>query len=171
MGDVGAVRQMCETEALSAVYLDSRDNLLKTPLMEAATVGSIDCCVQLIKSGARVDARRPNGWRPLLYACVEGHAEVAELLLRAGASACDPNAEGATPLHLATRTPNHACIAILLSHGADPSALSDNLRGAWQAAAARGHVESLRLLHEAGAPVCLGDKGALTIAHEAAGAG
>jgi hypothetical protein len=65
----------------------------------------------------------PN--RPLHLAAWQGHAEVAELLLRYGAVVNAPGDGGQTPLHFAAEHRHPDVVKLLLAHGADVSARSD----------------------------------------------
>jgi ankyrin repeat protein len=63
----------------------------------------------------------PAGYTPLHQATANGRADLAEMLLEAGADA-NPKAEsGATPLHFANRLGGAEMIVLLLRYGADPA--------------------------------------------------
>ncbi|KAJ3520622.1 hypothetical protein NMY22_g12670 [Coprinellus aureogranulatus] len=76
--------------------------------------------------------RRPNtegcctmlgdiGWTPLHYACQNGHAECAQILLEAGADINARTLDGSTALKLACYRGYEDCVKHLLEHGADTS--------------------------------------------------
>ena len=63
---------------------------------------------------------------PLEYAVTINHAEIARLLIKAGAEVNKPDSTGYTPLHWAAITLSKEAVIVLLSAGADPNA-RDNL--------------------------------------------
>ena len=91
-------------------------------LHAAAKSGETRRIALLLKHGADVEVRMPNGWTPLHTAARRGRFSAVEALVKAGA---DPNAraEGAvTPLHLAAITANPDSIDALVQAGADRTA-------------------------------------------------
>lgn len=56
-----------------------------TPLMEASQEGHLDLVKYLIKQGSDVQAMTGTGDSALTYACENGHTDVADVLLQAGA--------------------------------------------------------------------------------------
>jgi ankyrin repeat protein len=89
-------------------------------LMAAVVAGDLAAVRRLLDEGAAVDARHPvvtgfnDAHTPLLVACRDGHLEIAEALLAAGAdvNATEPTF-GAVPLHKAVYN-GHAGITALL---------------------------------------------------------
>lgn len=73
-----------------------------TPLMKAAAEGDSGTVGRLIESSADVDAESRYGWTALMFAAREGHYNVVELLLHAGATA-DQVSESVPPAPMATR--------------------------------------------------------------------
>ena len=59
---------------------------------------------------------------PLVYAVQINHAEIADILIEAGALVNQPDFTGATPLHWASVTQSTDAVIVLLSHGANPYA-------------------------------------------------
>ena len=92
-----------------------------TPLLFAARVGDIASAEHLLRAGADVNDRAPNGASVLVLAAHSGHGPVAELLLDKGA---DPNAAGAgySALHAAVLRGDLDLAKALLAHGANPRA-------------------------------------------------
>lgn len=105
---------------------------------------------------------------PLLEAVRNGHTDLVEILLKAGATPTVANSIGCTSLHYAASYGDEATSRLLVAHGADVNA--DNLFGVTPAhvAACKGVVNVLRLLVEAGASVTARDGHGNTPAHEAA---
>ena len=54
-------------------------------LMLAAQAGLEDIAADLIKAGAKIDARNTNGYSALMLAAAEGHTASVKILLVAGA--------------------------------------------------------------------------------------
>lgn len=65
--------------------------------------------------------RDNSGWTPLHYAAFEGHMEVCEALLEAGAKVDEPDNDGKGPLMLAAQEGHGGLVENLLEvHGAPP---------------------------------------------------
>lgn len=57
------------------------------------------------------------GWTPLHEACLNGHAEIVELLLQEGADADAMGGDGDTPLHDAIGNGHTLVVSLLLKYG------------------------------------------------------
>jgi ankyrin len=90
-----------------------------TPLLFAARVGDRASAEHLLRAGADVNDRAPNGASALVIAAHSGHGGVAQLLLDKGA---DANAAGAgySALHAAVLLGDVDLVVALLAYGADP---------------------------------------------------
>jgi ankyrin repeat protein len=122
-------------------------------LHEAVYRDDVASVRQQIASGADVKARNRYGIQPLSLACLNGNAEIIELLLKAGA---DPNAEmagGETALMTAARTGRLKPVRLLVDHGAEVGAREQHGQTALMWGAAEGNVEVVKCLIEAGADV------------------
>ena len=92
----------------------------ETPLMTAARVGSLASVRALLSRGVSVDAKDDRrGQTALMWAAAEGHAEVVEELIKAGADVRIRLASGFTPLLFATREGRTDVVKVLLKAGAD----------------------------------------------------
>jgi hypothetical protein len=93
------------------------------PITDAARTGRIGYVKQHLIAGTDVNAK--GGWMdgtPLHYAAMEGHKDIAELLIANGA---DVNAKGgdeATPLHWAAYNGRKEIVELLIAEGADVNA-------------------------------------------------
>ena len=123
-----------------------------TPLHLAAYFGGAVVVRALLD--ARVDpdppARNDAGMRPLHSAAATGgagDAEVAQLLLDAGADANARQHGGYTPLHAAAHNGNVELVDLLLARGADASLTTDDGQTAADLAAAGGHPDLAARLH------------------------
>ncbi|KAK7933950.1 hypothetical protein WMY93_004846 [Mugilogobius chulae] len=96
-GDLDTVQQLCTPQNVNCRDLEGRHS---TPLHFAADKG---------------------GLVPLHNACSYGHYEVAELLVRHGASVNVADLWKFTPLHEAAAKGKYEICKLLLKHGADPS--------------------------------------------------
>ena len=139
-----------------------------TPLLFAASGGSVDSARALLDRGANVNDTAADGNSALVLAAFAGHGGVARLLLERGA---DPNAAGAgySALHAAVLRSDVETVKALLAKGANPDArmtkgspvrrfgsqwaLVNNLTGATPLfiAALYNEVELMRVLLAAGA--------------------
>ena len=71
------------------------------PLHDAAGSGDISKVDVVLGTGVDIDERNDHGETPLMLAILNGHKEVARLLLERGAALEGRNAGGFTPLHAA----------------------------------------------------------------------
>ena len=94
-----------------------------SPVADAAMDGDIAAVRALLAGGADVNAAQGDGMTALHWAADRGSAELAEMLLYAGA-AVEPVTRigGYTPLHIAARTGSDAVALLLLGAGADAAA-------------------------------------------------
>lgn len=93
-------------------------------LIEAAKKGDLDAVRALVESGMSTEVKDDNGMGPLHWAAKNGHPEVAETLIDAGAdvNAKTVNAASVTPLHLACTSPAFGTtqvVDVLIRKGAD----------------------------------------------------
>ncbi len=124
------------------------------PVAEAAERGDLEAVRALLRQGADVNAAQGDGMTALHWAGLNGHAEMAEVLLYAGAR---PDATtrlgGYRPLHLAARNGHAEVLATLLARGSDPNAPTVTGARALHFAAASGSAETVSALLAAGAEV------------------
>lgn len=73
-----------------------------TPLFTAISTGKLASVARLLVAGAYPEHRRKDSGVPLHWAAYFGHAAIVELLLENGADADSTNANGQTPLDVAT---------------------------------------------------------------------
>ncbi len=99
-----------------------------------------------------IDARGPEGSTPLMYAALYGDAAMLEALLKKGGNPNLKNDAGATALMWAAT--DLAKTRVLVAHGADVNAVSDDLRTPLMVAAGiRGGKPVVTLLLDHGAKV------------------
>lgn len=92
----------------------------ETPLMTAARTGTLAAVKALLSHGAVVDARdERRGQTALMWAVAEGHADVVQELIGAGADFRTPLGSGFTPLLFAVRGGHAGVVRVLLKAGAD----------------------------------------------------
>jgi ankyrin repeat protein len=107
---------------------------------------------ELLKKGADVNAAQGDGMTALHWAALNGDADVAQMLLYAGANVgAKTRIGGYTPLHLAAQVGHAAVIAPLVAAGAPVSAVTSTGTTALMQAAHSGSAESVRILIENGA--------------------
>jgi hypothetical protein len=126
---------------------DSR--MSTTVLMYAAKDGHADIVRDLLKSGARRDAKDNDGDTPLMYAAIDGRVEVIRALLEAGADVNAQNNKGDTPLMAAALRGRTEVVRALLAGGADASLQKQNGQTAVSLAELEGHGETIELLKRA----------------------
>lgn len=93
----------------------------ETLLHRAARIGNVDVVYYCLEKLHHNPAPRDNaGYTPLHVACSRGHFQVANLLLKYGASVSDSALGGVRPLHEAAENGFTKIVKLLLEHGADP---------------------------------------------------
>ena len=94
-----------------------------SPVADAAMRGDRDAVRSLLKQGADANASRGDGMTALHFAAREGDADLAAMLIYAGANVSAVTRIGAyTPLHLASQSGSAAVVEALLKAGADVKA-------------------------------------------------
>jgi ankyrin repeat protein len=116
--------------------------------------GNREAVKSLLQGGADVNTALADGMTALHYAAVKNDAELAKILIVAGASVKSTTRLGGyTPLLLAARTGNAAVMDPLLAGGADVNGTTVNGTTALMLASATGKVDAVKLLLEKGANV------------------
>ena len=113
----GPAVTMTETRRARIERREAQAISLGLELHAAAQSGDAARIAILVKHGASLSARLPNGWTPLHTAAHYGRVAAVEALLAAGA---DPDAlsqDGATPLQLADDGGEPAAVAALVRAG------------------------------------------------------
>ncbi len=99
-------------------------------------------------AGTRIDAPNARGETAAMLAALHGNLDVVRLLVEKGA---EVNRPGWTPLHYAATSGNEDLLRYLLDQNAYIDAQSPNHTTPLMMAARHDHVDSVRLLVEAGA--------------------
>ena len=108
---------------IEQAHVDSREALAK-----AAAEADLSEVKRLLRRGARINARRPEGGATALSeAALRGHTDVVEYLLERGADVNATNRDGNTPLHVAAFLCRTDIVELLLKSGA--SITRKNRRG------------------------------------------
>jgi ankyrin repeat protein len=126
----------------------------QTPAPVAAAAQSKDTATvrKLIKEGADVNAAQGDGMTALHWAALNGDAELASMLLYAGANVgAKTRIGGYTPLHLAAQVGNATVIAPLIAAGAQVGIATATGATALMHAAHSGNADAVRTLIENGA--------------------
>ena len=96
-----------------------------TPVADAAMRGDIETVRALLRDGADVNAPQGDGMTALHWAARRGSAELAEMLVHAGANVDAVTRVGQySGLHLAAQSGSAPVVEILLDAGSDPHAAS-----------------------------------------------
>jgi ankyrin repeat protein len=122
------------------------------PIADAAQAKDAAAARKLIKDGADVNAAQGDGMTALHYAALNGDAELAQMLLFAGANVgAKTRIGGYTALHLAAQVGNANVMAPLVASGAQVAALTATGATPLMFAAHSGNVDAVRILVENGA--------------------
>ena len=125
------------------------------PVAEAAMRGDLEAVRALLEEGADANEAQGDGMTALHWAARHGHAEMARLLITAGANVNAGTRIGRyTALHLASRAGSAPVVEALLAAGADVHAATTN-SGATplHLAAESGNPDAIRVLVGGGADV------------------
>ena len=124
----------------------------RAPIADAAQAKDAATIRKLIKEGGDVNAAQGDGMTALHYAALNGDAELAQMLLYAGANVgAKTRIGGYTPLHLAAQVGNANVIAPLVAAGSQVSSLTGTGATALMHAAHSGNADAVRILIENGA--------------------
>ena len=124
-----------------------------SPVADAAMTGDLASVRALLSDGADVNAPQGDGMTALHWAARAAHADLAGLLLEAGADVDAATRIGAyTPLHLASEVGGSEVVGLLLEAGAEQTATTADVGGATplHLAAGAGEADAVRLLLEHG---------------------
>jgi len=125
-----------------------------SPIADAASRGDREAVKALLKNAADVNAAQGDGMTALHWAAMNGDADLAQMLIVAGANVKATTRLGAyTPLYLASRHGHGQVIQALIKAGADIKAGTNNGTSPLMAAAASGELDAVRVLVDAGADV------------------
>ena len=128
-------------------------------IANAAMNGDRETVHALIKKGLDVNEAQGDGTTALHWAAMKGDAEIAQMLIYAGANHRATTRIGAyTPLYLAARGGHSAVVAALLAAGADAKAETSNGTTALMIAAASGDTRTITSLVENGSDINATDK-------------
>jgi ankyrin repeat protein len=120
----------------------------------AAMQGDKDAVRALLKQGVDVNAAQGDGMTALHWAAKRGDAELAQMLVYAGANVKATTRLGAyTALTLAAREGHAEVIATLLAAGADPNGATSSGTTPLMLAAASGNARAVTMLVENGAKI------------------
>jgi ankyrin repeat protein len=125
-------------------------------LCEACDLGNIEDVRALIDGGAYVDDFDYLDRTPLMYACMKGHTEIADLLIKHGADPNALNADGDTVLiRIASLKDKADSVRHLLESGANMLARNNGGETAIYKASGNGCLDTVHVLTEAYAkPLC-----------------
>ena len=125
-----------------------------SPIATAAQNGDRKAVRALLKKGVDVNEAQGDGSTALHWAAIKGDAEIAQILIYAGANVRATTRIGAyTPLYLAAKGGHSDVVAALLAAGADAKAVTSNGTTPLMIAAAAGDTKSINSLIENGAEI------------------
>src|SRR5262252_8939610 len=131
----------------------------RSPIADAAERGDLAAVRALIKQAVDVSAARADGMTALHIAAQRNDAELATLLLTAGANVrATTRLGGYTPLHLASKAGATAVIKALAGAGADVNARTTTGATPLMFASALDRADAVRALVQHGADKTLASK-------------
>lgn len=152
----------------SGASADLRDPRGNTPLMHAASIGTVEAMQVLLKAGADANAKNGLDVTPLVLGAT--NLAKVKLLLDAGAQANAVTNLRRTPLMIAAGHPGGtAIVKLLLDKGADPSIMDVRGGTALLSAVTANNTDAVRLLLDRSSDPKQGrDIVGFTVLHEAA---
>src|SRR5262245_39977260 len=124
----------------------------ESPVADAAARGDREAVKSLLKQAADVNAAQGDGMTGLHWAAMNGDAELAQMLIVAGANIKATTRLGSyTPLYLASQQGHGAVVQALIKAGSDVKAGTPNGTTPLMVAAASGEVDAVRALIDNGA--------------------
>lgn len=118
-------------------------------IFESAVTGKINQIARhLARDPLLINAHTCDGFQPLGLACLFGHYETAEYLIKAGAVVNSPsrNPLNATPIQLAVSAGHANIVQLLLQHNANPNTRENNGLTPLHTAAKNGDTQIIRSL-------------------------
>ncbi|MGH9331871.1 MAG: ankyrin repeat domain-containing protein, partial [Vicinamibacterales bacterium] len=123
-------------------------------MADAAMQGEREAVRSLLKQGADVNAAQGDGMTALHWAARHADAELARMLVYAGANLkATTRLGGYTPLIMASQIGDTAVIEALVKAGADPKIATTNGTTPLMLAAASGRADAVKLLLDHGADI------------------
>src|SRR5512134_669757 len=127
------------TIVVSSIGVTAADS----PIADAAARGDRDAVKALLKKAADVNAAQGDGMTALHWAAMNGDADLAQMLIVAGANVRATTRLGTyTPLYLASQQGHAPVIQALVAAGADVKAGTPNGTTPLMVAAASGELEA-----------------------------
>jgi len=124
------------------------------PVADAAMGGDRAAVKTLLQQGSDVNAAQGDGMTALHWAAMKNDAELAQMLVYAGANVkATTRLGGNTPLVIAARNGNAPVVDVLLKAGADAKGATSTGTTPLMLAAASGSVDAVKSLVAAGADV------------------
>ncbi len=126
----------------------------ESPVADAAMRGDVEAVRTLVRGGEDVNAAQGDGMTALHWAAEQDAADMAQLLVAAGAHLeSTTRIGGFTPLLVAARSGSVEVLEVLVTSGAVADARATTGESALHFAAAVGRSEAVRVLVDAGADV------------------
>ncbi len=140
--------------APDAGQTQTRAEAARGTVADAAQRGDREAVKAMLKDAVDVNAAQGDGMTALHWAAMNGDAEMAQMLVYAGANVKATTRIGAyTPLFLAARQGKAAAIPVLVKAGADPKQTTATGTTPLMVAAASGNTETVAALLDAGVDV------------------
>ncbi|MFN8059733.1 MAG: ankyrin repeat domain-containing protein [Vicinamibacterales bacterium] len=150
-----ALPRLLAAAAIGAVCLSSLVRATSTsPIADAAMQRDTAAIKALLKQAGDVNAAQADGMTALHWAAMNGDAELAQLLLYAGANLKAATRLGSyTPLFLASQQGHAPVIETLIKGGGDANAATPSGTTPLMVAAASGRTDAVKVLLDHGANV------------------
>ena len=123
----------------------------------------------ILNASIRTNVIAENKWTELHYVALNGHVDVAKMLIQNGADVNAVNKNKSTALHFADEKRHLDFAKMLIQNGADVNAVDKNKWTPLHRAAGRGHVDAAKVLIQNGADVNAVTNDSQTALYHAAG--
>ena len=148
-GDIKGLKQILSVNPDLILERNSKDNNL---LMLASRFGHVEIVKYLIEQNRiNINERNEERYTALIYSCIEGHTEIAEILVKNGANVNVKGRNGNTPLIFSCMGKHIDCVRVLLQNKVDIQDRNTAGYTALMVAGAEGATLIFNLLMENGA--------------------
>jgi ankyrin repeat protein len=159
-----------EKLSMAGANVLAKDRTGMTPMLRAATWGTIDAVKALKAAGSHI-SDSGGATSHAVEAATRGNVPAIKALIEAGVDVSASNEWGWTAIVLAAGKGHIDIVKVLLEAGVDASSQDHQGRTAIHFAAEKGHVDVVKVLLDAGGNVSVQDKNRATALHRGASQG
>ena len=168
--DLQRLRSKHESQSQLLENLEAMGNMNEA-MRKAAARGDKIMVKRLLSRGVNVNIHDETGYSAFMYACGQGHTDIADLMMSVGEAAVNDYDSKLTPLILAASKCHDDTVQLLIDHGAVVDQRDELKRTPFLIACENESVSCARILLKAGANANATDKRGNTGLHHCANHG